>query len=442
MKFKHWFISIFTVTTSLLWSQLAMTAPPFSSPPGLEIASQVQETYGPQLLETEGVVGHGLSIGENGVVQIVVFTEFPMMKGIPRNLNGVKITPEFTGRFYALGRSPCSGPPSQRPEECFSEISEDPTLRYDSPIPIGVSAGHPDITAGTLGARVVAKNPDSTTEEHVYALSNNHVFADSNAASIGDPIIQPGDFDGGSSPNDDFATLYASKDIDFGTGSMNKMDAAIALVNGRELGFSTLNDGYGAPTDTVTEAMLGLKVQKYGRTTGFTQGDIDAIEVTVTVCYAGTLSCTLSATFQEQMRITPGTFSDGGDSGSLIVTQNGNNPVGLLFAGSSSYTIASPIQPVLDEFGVKIDVDTTVEPPTNLTLTTNGYKVKGVHFIDLAWNSAEGNFVIRRNGEDIATVENSDAYTDAPGTKGGMTYTYQVCGTITNVCSNSSTVYF
>ena len=37
-----------------------------------------------------------------------------------------------------------------------------------------------------------------------------------------------------------------------------------------------------------------------------------------------------------------GTFSAGGDSGSLIVTQRGNNPVGLLFAGSSQFTFATP----------------------------------------------------------------------------------------------------
>src|SRR6185312_2014289 len=49
-------------------------------------------------------------------------------------------------------------------------------------------------------------------------------------------------------------------------------------------------------------------------------------------------------------------FSNGGDSGSLIVGDDANlNPVGLLFAGSSTITIANRIDLVLNRFGVTID---------------------------------------------------------------------------------------
>jgi hypothetical protein len=64
------------------------------------------------------------------------------------------------------------------------------------------------------------------------------------------------------------------------------------------------------------------------------------------------------ARFVDQILITPGTFSGGGDSGSLVVCDGGaddRKPVGLLFAGSSSYTVANPIDAVLDRFGVAID---------------------------------------------------------------------------------------
>jgi len=58
----------------------------------------------------------------------------------------------------------------------------------------------------------------------------------------------------------------------------------------------------------------------------------------------------------DQLIISPGTFSGGGDSGSLIVTDDANlNPVGLLFAGSSSVTIGNRIDLVLQRFGVVID---------------------------------------------------------------------------------------
>jgi hypothetical protein len=54
----------------------------------------------------------------------------------------------------------------------------------------------------------------------------------------------------------------------------------------------------------------------------------------------------------EQIFVTPGTFSAGGDSGSLVVEDVGESggsprPVGLLFAGSDAGTLANPIDRVL-----------------------------------------------------------------------------------------------
>ncbi|MBO1224557.1 MAG: hypothetical protein JYX80_09000 [Candidatus Scalindua sediminis] len=54
-----------------------------------------------------------------------------------------------------------------------------------------------------------------------------------------------------------------------------------------------------------------------------------------------------------------GPFLKPGDSGSLMVTDPGKNPVGLLFAGNRSGKIgfANPIDAVLARFGVTIDGD-------------------------------------------------------------------------------------
>jgi hypothetical protein len=81
--------------------------------------------------------------------------------------------------------------PTPTPIPTPAPASIDPTGRFDRPVPIGVSTGHPDITAGTIGARV--KDSDG----NIYALTNNHVYADENRASIGDKVLQPGAFDGG-----------------------------------------------------------------------------------------------------------------------------------------------------------------------------------------------------------------------------------------------------
>ena len=52
-----------------------------------------------------------------------------------------------------------------------------------------------------------------------------------------------------------------------------------------------------------------------------------------------------------------GVFIKAGDSGSLLVTTEGNHPVGLLFAGDNGgkHAFANPIDAVLTTFGVAID---------------------------------------------------------------------------------------
>jgi hypothetical protein len=122
------------------------------------------------------------------------------------------------------------------------------------------------------------------------------------------------------------------------------------------VGNATPADGYGTPNSTtvpVSSLQIGQAVQKYGRTTGLTQGTIQGLNATIGVSYGSGHV----AYFRNQIMITPGSFSAGGDSGSLIVTDDEDcNPVGLLFAGSNTETYANPIDLVLAEFpGAMID---------------------------------------------------------------------------------------
>jgi hypothetical protein len=100
-------------------------------------------------------------------------------------------------------------------------------------------------------------------------------------------------------------------------------------------------------------ATLGHEVQKYGRTTGLTTGLVSGINATINMNYdQGT------ARFVDQILISDGRFSQGGDSGALVVTQssgrNDRRPVGLLFAGSNTHTIADQIGLVLERLEVQI----------------------------------------------------------------------------------------
>jgi hypothetical protein len=319
----------------------------------LEHVIDVQERNTARLMAIDGVEGTAVGFNLNERLAIKVFTSAQEVRGIPRELEGVPVQPVITGKIYALAPGGIPGKPDKPPKPDPDEPEEpvDPTSRFDRPVPIGVSTGHPNITAGTIGCRV-------TDGSNVYALSNNHVYADENNASIGDAVIQPGTFDGGSSSADDIGNLSDFEPIDF-SGGDNTIDAAIAEIiidkvdgdNIPRVGNATPSDGYEIPSLTTAVAVLRQKVQKYGRTTGLTKGRVSEINATVWVGYGnGKL-----ALFTEQIMISGGSFSAGGDSGSLVVTQGGKNPVGLLFAGGQGRTVANPIEAVLDAFGVTVD---------------------------------------------------------------------------------------
>ena len=309
-------------------------------------AMAVQDRHTEQLIRIPGVVGIGTGIGANGRPVIRVFSRVPGISGIPQTLDGVPVTVKVTGMFIAY---------------------IDPRDRIDRPVPIGVSTGHPDITAGTIGARVKDEGGN------VYALSNNHVYANQNDADIGDSILQPGTFDGGSDPADKIGELFDFEVIDFSIFGSNTMDAAIAGTTPGELGQATLPQGYGMPNSIIFGDMdrdgffdnkndlLQLPVQKFGRTASLTHGQISEINVTSAVCYANCSDIFESkfAWFQDQISIISNTaeaFSGGGDSGSLVLTDDPDkNPVALLFAGSENSTLANRIDLVLDRFDVSID---------------------------------------------------------------------------------------
>jgi hypothetical protein len=342
-----------TLGLASLLSTAVIGAVPDIDAPGIQRAMEVQENHTPALLQQAGVVGTAVSVNGLGKPVIKVFTEHAGVDNIPQQLSGMPVIVKVTGKIYAR-RNLCSGPPASRPDECNNDDpiedptdNTDPTTRFDRPVAIGVSTGHPAITAGTIGARV-------TDGTNVYALSNNHVYADENSASIGDSVIQPGTYDGGSSPADNIGTLAAYAPITFSTSASNVLDAAIALSTTSLLANSTPSNGYGTPKSNTIAPQVGMRVMKYGRTTGFTKGRVYAINAIVNVGYS-----TGVARFVKQIIITPGNFSAGGDSGSLIVADGKGNqkrrPVGLLFAGSSTITIANPIDDVLNHFGVVID---------------------------------------------------------------------------------------
>lgn len=328
----------------------------------IRAAMGIQNKHTQKLMKNADVMGTATGITSEGEPVIKVFTRGPGIAGLPKSLDGFPVKVEVTGMFVA---------------------QENPTARFSRPVPIGVSTGHPDMTAGTIGARV------RDLEGNVYALSNNHVYANMNAASYGDPALQPGAIDGGAHPADTIGTLSDYQPILFNGGN-NTIDAAIALSSTSQLSNGTPTTdqnqeaGYGVPRSEIfgdtdgdrffddKNNLLGLYVQKFGRTSGMTHGQITDINVTVDVCYESFwIWCFTWGTFVDQIGITsvePTPFSEGGDSGSLIVSDDENKQlVGLLFAGSNTKTLANRIDLVLDRFNVTVDGE-AAEPVTDIEI--------------------------------------------------------------------------
>jgi hypothetical protein len=234
-----------------------------------------------------------------------------------------------------------------------------PTSRFNRPIPMGVSVGNtpslPYIYAGTAGLLVQEIGDPNT----IYILSNNHVLGVRgpslcpNTADKGTTwTLQPGTLDIGTDPgNNPYYQSGVVSDyvpITLRRWARNFVDAAISLTDSSLAKTQIL--GIGQPASQVGTPTVGENVTKSGRTTGVTTGTVEAVNVMAQVAYD---VCGV-ARFLRQVSITPGTFSAGGDSGSAILDQGTKKPVALLFAGSDTRTLGSPMSTVLDELGVAI----------------------------------------------------------------------------------------
>jgi hypothetical protein len=233
-----------------------------------------------------------------------------------------------------------------------------------------------DCCGGTLGALV----RDQTGSQ--YILSNNHVLAESDQASVGDTIVHPALIDQNCDQNAGRPVAALRYVVPLGTSQTN-VDAALAEVDtgsvdpsGAILQLGEPGGGAnGAVAAAAPAAGLGeaispalfapgspeLRVAKSGRTTGLTCSTIDAIGLSIEVDYYKDCAETqhyYRKTFTNQIGIGGAGFSDSGDSGALVVDAANAEPLGLFFAGGTDdhgggFSVASPIQDVLGELGAE-----------------------------------------------------------------------------------------
>lgn len=266
---------------------------------------------------------------------------------VPKKVKGASTDVVEVGDIFAGGTSTALAPELQPEPEEFTAAPE-LLRRRVRPAMGGYSVGHYKITAGTLGTCCYDLRPFPSKPQKYYILSNNHVLTNSNNARIGDPILQPGPYDGGTYPQDVIARLSRYVPIRFLSGDRapcNYVDAAIAEGDFENLDRQiywggTVKRLYSAPA-------INDIVQKTGRTTNFTTGKVTNINATVNVNYGGGRV----ARFCRQIITTD--MSAGGDSGSLV-TNLDEGAVGLLFAGSSTRTIINNIAYVQSLLNIRV----------------------------------------------------------------------------------------
>ncbi len=300
---------------------------------------------------------------EEGII-VLVKEKLPMQSirpqhVIPKNIDGVVTDVVEVGEIRLLNGRTANKRPAQP----------------------GMSIGHYRISAGTFGA--VVKDRRTGTR---FILSNNHVLANSsdatdNRAKIGDIILQPGAYDGGITNKDVIGRLerfipmvrtttksqcsvallvqnlfnvilkitkpdYQMVFLHTNSNAGNLVDCALAKPEKDDMISSEILDI--GKVKGITDAKVGMKVRKSGRTSGVSSSEVVATDVSLSV----DLGDAGSALFIDQ--IITSNMSKPGDSGSLVLDDN-NNAIGLLFAGSDKATVCNRIQNVLRVLDVTLE---------------------------------------------------------------------------------------
>ncbi len=271
--------------------------------------------------------------------------------------------------------------PTPTPSQVFPN---DESLAQAAPVKLGTSGGNANdlgttvCCIGTLGS---LWTKSGVTRPVI--LSNNHVLDRSGNGAAGEAINQPLQL--ACTPKTSpppltvalltqGAPLKPVANVPGACGnpapsplcgpSPSNVDAAIAEIAPGQVDLSGTILDLGpvgansiapeAPSSTIGTPALGQGVGKSGRTTGLTCSTITSLNASIQVNYdakCGDTSPAFTAVFTNQLIINGGSFSAGGDSGSLIVTTDTARPVALLYGGSTTGTVANPISDVISAFG-------------------------------------------------------------------------------------------
>ncbi|MEW6303438.1 MAG: hypothetical protein AB1705_08210 [Verrucomicrobiota bacterium] len=289
-------------------------------------------------------VGYTAGATDEKVVIYVTRGSKKALEGIADEVDGVAIEARVMGKLKA-GPAPATGPSS------LSNFYE-----LNNRIACGSScAPSGQNYAGTFGTLLMAGG-------RMLALSNNHVFAACNHTPVGMPILAPSTMDARPGRRAPTEICRHEQIVELRSGDpmlvqVMQLDAAIAQVPDPTLVTSWQGDntGFDTPANVASPA-AGLRVKKVGRTTGLTTGTVEAFVPTPWILPYKSGKFAATVWFTDTWTVLgdgSDPFALPGDSGSLVVSEDGNAAVGLLFAvnNKGQYGIIMPIEQVLAAFG-------------------------------------------------------------------------------------------
>ena len=210
--------------------------------------------------------------------------------------------------------------------------------------------------AGTLGCLV------TTDDGTLCGLTNNHVTGDCNHTPLRMHILSPAPMDAdpnGPAPtgigrHHSFVTLHSG---DPQQVQVQELDVALFSVTDQDRVSSMQGSGLFNTPGAATNTAGRMRVKKVGRTTGLTHGEVVGPWVTpLPIPYTSNrFSSVVHFTGAWGVRsLTTEPFSSPGDSGSLVVTEDGQHAVGLIFAGAGQVSLMMPITAVLSHLNLAL----------------------------------------------------------------------------------------
>jgi len=315
------------------------------------VAIEDQESVAKAERTLERVKVVSVAVNENSGKAIVLTRNqisTSAQKALPEIIEGVKV--EYVGHAAVEPNPPAL--PQSAIDAAVRCYVNDNRLACGSSVTAASVWG-----AGTLGALV------RLGDGKVCGLTNNHVTGGCNHTRVGMHILCPSPFD---ADPDQPAPLAIGRHLSFVTLAsgdprqvqLQELDAALFEVMDNDLLTSMQGTYYDTPDD-VADPIGDMLVKKVGRTTGLTSGVIlGRFSTPLGIPYESDRFRSM-VYFQNAWVIRSldgGPFSAGGDSGSLVVTQNGDKAVGLIFAGTTNGSVSYmiPIRSVLDHLGASL----------------------------------------------------------------------------------------